>query len=128
MNRRLRDAVAELDAYRAQRDQQQPDLFTTIAAVTKAAGTVWTLEVLEAIVATARRKPTLTVEDIPAVHTTICIRRFWSLRRSIFRGGVFFGTLAVWLLWGNGFRAPSSLKARVLGGSSQCQDVRRDAC
>src|SRR5262245_30594934 len=62
---RLRAAADELAAYRARKDAEKPfDLFSTITAVTQAAGTVWTLEVLEAIVETARRKPTLTVEDV----------------------------------------------------------------
>ncbi len=75
MNRRLHEAVAELDEYRARQAEAQPDLFSVIQAVTEAAGTVWTLEVLEAIVTTAKRKPVLTVEDVsPLCPPTIDMR------------------------------------------------------
>lgn len=75
MTRRLDDAVTALSAYRESKAPQQDDLFSTIQAVTRAAGTVWTLEVLEAIVETAKRKPVLTVEDVsPLCPPTIDMR------------------------------------------------------
>jgi hypothetical protein len=75
VSRRLQDAADELAAYRAQRSQAEPDLFSVIESVTRAAGDVWRLEVLEAIVTVAKRKAVLTVEDItPHAPPTIDLR------------------------------------------------------
>ena len=75
MTDRLRDTVAALDDYRKAKKAAPPDLFATIAAVTEAAGTVWKLEVIEAIVTVAKRRPTLTVEDLDGlVPPTIDLR------------------------------------------------------
>ena len=48
--RRLDDAVSALDNYRKTHAPAEPDLFTTIQAVTDAGGEVRKLEVLDAIV------------------------------------------------------------------------------
>jgi hypothetical protein len=63
---RLRDAVTELDAYcgRYPGSDREPDLFSQIAAVTENAGSVWTLECLEAIRQVALRHREFTVEDL----------------------------------------------------------------
>jgi hypothetical protein len=75
MSRRLQAAADELAAFRAKRDQTEPDLFSTIEAVVEAAGDVWRLEVLEAIVTIAKRKSVLTVEDItPLAPPTLDMR------------------------------------------------------
>lgn len=75
MNRRLRDAVTELDTYRASKAQAPPDLFSVIQAVTENAGEVWRLESLEAVRQVALRRRVLTVEHVaPLVPPTIDLR------------------------------------------------------
>lgn len=77
MTRRLQEAADELAAFRERKGDttDAPSLFDTIAAVIESAGEVWKLEVLEAIVAVAKRKPTLTVEDLDGlVPPTIDLR------------------------------------------------------
>jgi hypothetical protein len=62
---RLRDAVTELDAYRAHSGATEgPDLFSQIAAVTENASTVWTVQTLEAIRQVALTHAEFTVEDL----------------------------------------------------------------
>lgn len=64
MNGRLRDAVAALDDYRADKAQQQPDLFTILEQVVETAGEVYRQETLQAIYELAQRRPTFTVEHV----------------------------------------------------------------
>ncbi len=64
---RLRQAVTELDAYRETARESRdvsPDLFSQIAAVAEHAGTVWTMQTLEAIRQVALTHAELTVEDL----------------------------------------------------------------
>jgi hypothetical protein len=72
---RLRETVTELDAYRRmsnRSDTPPPDLFSQIVAVAENAGTVWTVQTLEAIRQVALTHSEFTVEDldglIPATY------------------------------------------------------------
>ena len=71
MSRRLDDARAVFDAYRAQKAEQPPSLFDQILAVAENAGEVWRAEALRALEHLALTRATLTVEDLsPLVGPT----------------------------------------------------------
>jgi hypothetical protein len=88
MTRRLADAVAALDAHRAERDQADPDLFSAIESVADHAGDEWRDRALDLVHHLALTRDTFTVCHLdPFLPATVDKRAVgWVLRRGARNG------------------------------------------